>query len=128
MDNVFEYKPENKFAGTFPVVTEIVTAGEDILKMSPITIKNGKAYMITAAELTGVVSLADGDSNESATTTETTTAETTIDVVGLAVEDAKTDAETLYYATGEFQIDSVVLAEGITIDAIKPILAKIIFI
>ncbi|MCI1959178.1 MAG: hypothetical protein LKJ25_06100 [Clostridia bacterium] len=93
---MFEYKPANKFAGTFPIVAETDTATAAIEAMQPIT-----------ASFAPV------------------TADTINDVIGIAAEAAEKDGPVNFYSTGEFFADSINLPDGVTIEALKPICRKL---
>lgn len=92
--------PVNFFAGEFPVVTEVgaVKAGETVRKYAP------------------VVLTADGIS-------EATDA-TVADLCGVAADDS-TDGGVVYYLTGEFFADALVLSADATVDVLKPAFRKL---
>lgn len=92
--------PVNFFAGEFPIVTEAgpVKAGETVRKYAP------------------VVLTADGIS-------EATDA-TVADLCGIAADDS-TDGGVVYYLTGEYFADALVLSDAATIDVLKPAFRKL---
>ena len=95
----YEYKPNNLFAGTFPVATETGTAAEYIQKYTPIT-----------EEMKAV------------------TKETAENVIGIAAEDAASGDTFVFYCTGEFFAESINLPQtptAVTIDDIKSYLRKL---
>lgn len=89
----FTYKPENLLAGPFPVVTETGTAAEAIKKHMPIT--------------SAMKPVAKSESS------------TVADVIGIAAEDAEVGKEFIYYCTGEFFAESIVMPSDVTLDDIK---------
>jgi hypothetical protein len=93
--------PENFFAGNFPVVTDFgpVKSGVTIRKYAP------------------VVKTADG-------VAEAETA-TIADLAGIAADDAADVGEAVYYLTGEFFAESLVMPAGLTFDDLKPAFRKL---
>jgi hypothetical protein len=92
--------PVNFFAGEFPIVTEVgdVAEGKTVRKYAP-------------------VSLTDNGVEEAA--------EATIDnLCGIAAADS-TDGGVVYYMTGEFFADALVLPDGVTAEALKPAFRKL---
>lgn len=93
------YIPDNIIAGEFPVVTEVGNVGTDVIieKYTPII------------EVGGVI--------------ENVTAESIDNIIGISAENSNGET-VLYYATGEFYADAIVLPDGITIEDVRAALRK----
>lgn len=94
------YTPENFYAGDFPTVTESGTAAGAIRKHTPI-VKNEDGKLAEVA------------------------AGTVGKLVGIAAEAAGQNEPAVYYMTGEFFADAIVLPGGVTVDAVKDELRKL---
>lgn len=88
----------NFHGGTFPIAKDTAQVAEEIQK-----------YAVIASTPEGLAEV---------------TLETLEDVVGIAAE-ASTDGGVAYYATGEFQEETVVFDDSIDTDTLKTALAKI---
>lgn len=93
--NEATYIPDDFHRGTFPVVTEYGTVkkGAAVKKYTPIALG------------------ADG--------LEEATAATLSQLVGIAADDSDDSGNIVYYQTGEFSGEAIVLPEGITLDELK---------
>lgn len=93
--NEATYVPEEFHRGTFPVVTEYGTVkkGASVKKYAPIALGSDGLEEATAATLNQLVGIAADDSDES--------------------------GNIVYYQTGEFNSEAVVLPEGITLEELK---------
>lgn len=98
--NTAQSTPENFFAGDFPVVTDFGTIenGAKIRKHTPI-VQGENGIKETAAN-------------------------TLAQVIGIAAAEPSGD-EVVYYLTGEFFSQAIVLPTGVTIEALKPVLRKL---
>lgn len=102
------HTPVNLFAGDFPTVTEVGTAGAALEERTPVTKdSNGKIVAVAPAGAEG------------------TPPATTGDVIGITAATAEKDGPVVYYLTGEFFADAINLPEGIEIADIKDPLRKI---
>lgn len=95
------YVPEGFHQGTFPVVTEYGTVkkGAAVKKHTPIALG------------------ADG--------LEEATAATLNQLVGIAADDSDESGNIVYYQTGEFSGEAVVLPEGVTLEELKTACRKL---
>ncbi len=93
-----ELHMENFHAGTFPVIPKAGTASEDI----------GKHALVAQG--------ADGIVNATAATLDS--------ICGIAAADSS-NGQVVYYQTGEFFGDSIILPEGVTLDQVVPICRKL---
>lgn len=93
--NEATYIPDDFHRGTFPVVTEYGTLkkGIAVKKYTPIALGTDGLEEATAATLNQLVGIAADDSDES--------------------------GNIVYYQTGEFSGEAVVLPEGVTLDELK---------
>lgn len=91
------HKPDNFFAGKFPIVTDVMT------------VKAG----VTVRARTPVVLGADG--------VEEAAAATVADVVAITAAEPSGD-EVVVYLTGEFFSQALALPDGVTVEALKPVL------
>jgi len=98
-----KWEPKNFFAGNFPTLTETGTAGEKLEEHMPVT-KNeeGKIVPVTAP--------AEGK---------------TMDVVGITATAAGADEPAVYYMTGEFFAEALVIPDGVEIEALKDTFRRI---
>lgn len=95
-----ELKAKNFFAGDFPTLTESGTAGEAIGEYMPVA-KNTDGEIIPV------------------------TAETLANIVGIAAAEAEQDTPVVYYMTGEFFADALMLPDGIETETLKNVFRKI---
>lgn len=93
-------EPKDFFAGEFPTLTEIGTAGEAV-KEHTLLVKDDSGKIVTAT---------------------TTTKEK---IVGISAAAAEKNSPVAFYMTGEFFGNALVLPDGITIDDIKDELRKL---
>lgn len=93
------YEPENIIAGEFSVVTEVGT-----IALDTVIEKN-----VPIVEIDGVI--------------ENVTAETIDDIIGISA-DISNGETVVYYATGEFYADAIVVPDGITIEDVRAALRK----
>ena len=96
-------EPKNFFAGEFPTLPETGVAGAALEACMPVA-KNadGKLVPVTAP--------AEGKEME---------------VVGIAAAAAEEDEPAVYYMTGEFFAEALVLSDGVEIEALKDAFRKI---
>jgi hypothetical protein len=94
------YTPENFIAGDFPMKTDTgtVKSGATVRKYAP------------------VVQGADGIAEAAA--------DTLTDLVGIAADEPN-GGEVVYYLTGEFFIEALVLPDGVTAETLKPACRKL---
>lgn len=93
------YKPENVFAGSFPVLTDSVTVGtKEIKRLSPVKLVNGK--------LEPVAKGADD-------------AATAAGLYGIAADDAAAGAQCPVYLTGEFFTSGIVWPADVAPEVLK---------
>ncbi|RPF48253.1 hypothetical protein EDD70_1068 [Hydrogenoanaerobacterium saccharovorans] len=94
------HTPDNFFAGTFPIVTDvgIIKPGADIKKHAPLS--KGENGIEEAA------------------------ADTLDKLVGIAA-DVPSEGEVVYYLTGEYFANALVLPKGVTLEALKPALRQL---
>lgn len=97
------HEPKNFFAGDFPTLPETGIAGEALEECMPVA-KNadGKIVPVTAP--------AEG---------------VALDVVGITAAAAEADEPAVYYMTGEFFAEALVLPDGVEIEALKDAFRKI---
>ncbi len=98
-----KHEPKNVFAGDFPTLPETGIAGAALEEYMPVA-KNadGKIVPVTAP--------AEG---------------TTMDVVGITAAAAGADEPAVYYMTGEFFAEALVIPDGVEIEALKDAFRKI---
>lgn len=98
-----KHEPKNFFAGDFPTLPETGVAGAALEECMPVA-KNadGKIVPVTAP--------ADGEA---------------MDVVGIAAAAVEADEPAVYYMTGEFFAEALVLPDGVEIEALKDAFRKI---
>lgn len=89
------YVPDNFYLGGFPALTETGTVkeGASVRKHAPVAL--------------GADGLAEA------------TAETLNQLVGIVADDPDDNGNAVYYQTGIFSGEAIVLPEGVTIDALK---------
>lgn len=96
----FEMTPQNFFAGEFPTLTDTGTAAAALAAHTPVMLDtDGNVAVATAAGIAGVI--------------------------GITADAAEAGAPVVYYQTGEFFENAIVLPTGITVDALKPVLRKL---
>jgi hypothetical protein len=95
-----ELNKENFFAGSFPIATDFgeIESGAKIRRHTPIV--QGENGIKEAAE------------------------DTLDKVIGIAAAEPSGN-EVVYYLTGEFFSQAIVLPNGVTIEALKPVLRKL---
>lgn len=98
-----KHEPKNFFAGDFPTLPETGTAGAALEECMPVA-KNADGKIVPAA------APAEGAA---------------VDVVGIAAAAAGKDEPAVYYMTGEFFADALVLPDGVGIEALKDAFRKI---
>lgn len=98
-----KHEPKNFFTGDFPTLPETGVAGAKLEECMPVA-KNadGKIVPVAAAE----------EGKEMA-------------VVGIAAAAAEEDEPAVYYMTGEFFAEALVLPDGVEIEALKDAFRKI---
>jgi hypothetical protein len=97
------HEPKNFFAGDYPTLSETGIAGATLEECMPVVkADDGKIVPVTAPE--------DGK---------------TIDVIGIAAAAAEADEPAVYYMTGEFFAEALVLPDGVEIEALKDAFRKI---
>lgn len=98
--NTATHTPDNFNAGGYPVVTDsdTIKAGANIRKRAP---------------------LVKGENG-----IEEAGAETLDKIIGIAA-DVPSGGEVVYYLTGEYFADAIVLPDGVTVEALKPALRKL---
>lgn len=100
---MFKYKPENVLAGGSPVAVIGAVASEELKKLTPVVKINGKIAAVTK--------------------------ENKDNIVGLCCEDCEANAATCYYATGDFQADSINLPSEVKLaDIIDKLEARNIYV
>lgn len=94
------YAPENFFAGSFPIAKDFgeIKANATIRKHAPVVQGENGIEEATAATLANLVGIA---------------------------ADEPSDNEVVYYLTGEFFTEAIVLPTGVTAEALKPALRKL---
>lgn len=102
--------PVNFFAGGFPIATEAgaVKSGATVRKFAPVALTTDG---IVEAE-------APSGSGENATPGNLN------NLCGIAADNS-TDGSVVYYLTGEFFADALTLADGVTIETLKPAFRKL---
>ncbi len=98
-----KYEPKNFFAGDFPTLPETGIAGAVLEECMPVT-KNADGKIVPV-------------------TVPTTGKE--IDVIGIAAATAAEDEPAVYYMTGEFFAEALVIPDGVEIEALKDAFRKI---
>lgn len=94
---------KNFFAGEFPTLTESGTAGAAIKEHEPVMKDtDGNIVPVSAPE--------EGEA---------------LDVTGIAAADAEKGDPVVYYITGEFFTDAIILQDGVEVGALKDVLRKI---
>lgn len=98
-----KHKPKNFFAGDFPTLPETGIAGEALEEYMPVA-KNadGKIVPVTAPS-----------------------AGEKMDVVGIVAAASAADEPAVYYVTGEFFAEALVLPDGVEMEALKDACRKI---
>lgn len=97
------HEPKNFFAGDFPTLPETGVAGAALEECMPVAKDaDGKIVPATAP--------AEGAA---------------MDVVGIAAAAAGADEPAVYYMTGEFFAEALVLPDGVEIEALKDAFRKI---
>lgn len=89
----------NFIAGDYPIVTDAGTAEGDIKQYVPVVIEEEKVKAATS--------------------------ETINNVIGIAAEEAANGEEVVFYLTGEYFADALVLPSDVTVAALKPVLRKL---
>ena len=98
-----KHEPKNFFAGDFPTLPETGVAGAKLEECMPVAKDaDGKIVPVAAAE----------KGKEMA-------------VVGIAAAAAEEDEPAVYYMTGEFFAEALVLPDGVEIEALKDAFRKI---
>lgn len=107
-----EFTPENFIAGDFPMKTDFgpVKNGAKIRKYAPVVQGENGIEEITAA----MIPTTGEDATEGALNT----------LIGIAA-DEPSGGEVVYYLTGEFFSEALVLPDGVTADDIKPAFRKL---
>lgn len=98
-----KHEPKNFFAGDFPTLPETGIAGAALEEYMPVA-KNADGRLVPAT------APADGGA---------------MDVVGIAAAAAGADEPAVYYMTGEFFADALVLPDGVEPEALKEAFRKI---
>ena len=98
-----KHEPKNFFAGDFPTLPETGVAGAKLEECMPVA-KNADGKIVPAA--------AAEEGKEMA-------------VVGIAAAAAEEDEPAVYYMTGEFFAEALVLPDGVEIEALKDAFRKI---
>lgn len=98
-----KYEPKNFFAGDFPTLSETGVAGAALEECMPVT-KNADGKIVPV---------------------EAPTTGKEIDVIGIAAATATEDDPAVYYMTGEFFAEALVLPDGVEIEALKDAFRKI---
>ncbi len=94
---------KNFFAGDFKTLTDCGVAGAEIKEYMPVVENaSGKIVPVTVPE----------ENKE-------------LEVIGIAATDAEADDPIVYYITGEYFADALVLPEGIEIAVLKKALRKL---
>ncbi len=94
-----EFQPENFHAGGFPIIPKSGATNEDILKYSLVAQGRGESIVnVTTENLDNICGIAAADSS---------------------------NGKVVYYQTGEFFGNSIVLPEGVTLDQVIPICRKL---
>ncbi len=103
-------EPKNFFAGDFPTLTETGVAGENLAEHIPVT-KNAEGKIVAIAPASG---------------TESSPVPSTVEqVIGITATTAEKDAPVVYYVTGEFFAEALVLPESVEMETLKDTLKKI---
>lgn len=97
------YEPKNFFAGDFPTLPETGIAGAALEECMPVA-KNADGKIVPVA------APAEGAA---------------LDVVGITAAAAEADEPVVYYMTGEFFAEALVLPNGVEIEALKDAFRKI---
>ena len=94
------YTPENFYAGDFPIAKDvgIIKSGVTVRKWAPIVRGDTGIEEATSLNIADIIGIAADESNEE---------------------------EVVYYLTGEFFANKIVLPDGVTIDKLKAALRKI---
>lgn len=113
-----EFIPENFFAGDYPVKTDVgpVKDGAAIRKHAPVVRGAEGIEEFTADMLPAETT--DGESGENVVTGTFDT------LLGIAAEDSD-GGEVVYYLTGEFFGEALILPDGVTAAALKPAFRKL---
>lgn len=98
-----KHELKNFFAGDFPTLPETGVAGAAIEECMPVA-KNADGKIVP------VEAPAEGE---------------TMEVVGIAAAAAEADEEAVYYMTGEFFAEALLLPDGVKIEALKDAFRKI---
>lgn len=98
-----KHEPKNFFAGDFPTLPETGVAGAAIEECMPVA-KNADGKIVPVA------APAEGEEME---------------VVGIAAAAAEAEEPAVYYMTGEFFTEALVLPDGVEIEALKDAFRKI---
>lgn len=98
-----KHEPKNFFAGDFPTLPETGVAGAVIEECMPVA-KDDTGKIVPAA--------APAEGKE-------------LEVVGIAAAAAEADEPAVYYMTGEFFAEALVLPAGVEIEALKDAFRKI---
>ncbi len=97
------HEPKNFFAGDFPTLPETGVAGAALEEYMPVA-KNADGKIIP------VKAPVDGAA---------------MDVVGIAAAAAEADEPAVYYMTGEFFAEALMIPDGVEIEALKDAFRKI---
>lgn len=98
-----KYEPKNFFAGEFPTLTETGTAGEALEEHVPVA-KNADGKVVAVS--------VPAEGKE-------------IEVVGITAAAVEADDPVVYYITGEYFTDAIILPEGVDAGTLKDALKKI---
>lgn len=97
------HEPKNFFAGDFPTLPETGIAGAAIEEYMPVA-------KDAAGKIVPVAATAEGEEME---------------VAGIAAAAAEAEEPVVYYMTGEFFAEALVLPDGVEIEALKDAFRKI---
>lgn len=98
-----KHEPKNFFAGDFPTLPETGVAGAKLEECMPVA-KNADGKIVPVAAPEAGKEMA---------------------VVGIAAAAAEEDEPAVYYMTGEFFAEALVLPKGVEIEALKDAFRKI---
>ena len=101
--NTHRHEPKNFFAGDFPTLTETGIAGAALEECMPVA-KNADGKIVPVA------APAEGAA---------------LDVVGITAAAAEAEEPAVYYMTGEFFAEALVLPDGVEMEALKDAFRKI---
>lgn len=105
-----KHEPKNFFAGDFPTLPETGIAGEALEQYMPVT-KNSDGKIVAVAAASG---------------TETNPVPSTVEnVIGITAAAAAKNEPVVYYMTGEFFAEALVLPDDVEIEALKDAFRKI---